>query len=184
MSAWFPVLVLVLCFIGPPAQSTTTAGPFTQSSAALPSDLMNRELTTLYNRQLKLADYSGKVIIINFFASWCAPCRMNLTDLIKIKQEFRGRGVEVMGLVAQENDPNIASVRRFVRLQQINFPVIWDDGGLGDSLAKTVKALSVLPQTFIIGKDGRILKHFEGFSLATTPALMRKALDEVGKEEH
>jgi thiol-disulfide isomerase/thioredoxin len=179
----FALLFLFLCFIGAQVQSRTSAGPFTQSFVALPSDLMNRDLTTLYNRRLKLADYSGKIAIVNIFASWCGPCRVNLTDLIKIKQEYPGSGVEVIGLVAQENDPSIASVRRFVRLQKINFPVVWDNNGFGESLVKAVDGRSVLPQTFVIDKDGRIRKHFQGYNPVNTPQLLREALDQIAKEK-
>jgi thiol-disulfide isomerase/thioredoxin len=181
-SAWFAVLPLLLCCIGAHAQARTTEATSNQSEVTLSSDLMNQELTTLYNRQLKLADYTRKITIINLFASWCAPCRQNLWDLIKIKQEYGGHGVEVIGLVVPESDPDIAAVRRFVRLQQINFPVVWDEKGLGESLVKAMKGQSVLPQTFIIGEDGRILKHFQGFDSKHTPVLMREVLDQAGKE--
>ncbi len=148
---------------------------------------MNRELTTLYNRQLKLADYSGKITIINLFASWCAPCRENLWDLIKIKQKYGGHGVEVIGVVGAVNDHDLASVRRFARLQKINFPIVWENEGFGESLVRTVDGpsvlgLSILPQTFIIGNDGRILKRFQGFNPSITPVLMREVLDQAGKE--
>ncbi|HSP62586.1 MAG TPA: TlpA disulfide reductase family protein, partial [Pyrinomonadaceae bacterium] len=181
-SAWFAVLPLLLCCIGVHPQSKATAGTSDQSEVTLSSDLINQELTTLYNRQLKLADYPGKITIINVFASWCAPCRQNLWDLIKIKQKYGGHGVEVIGLVVPESDPDIAAVRRFVRLQQINFPVVWDEKGFGASLVKAMKGQSVLPQTFIIGEDGRILKHFQGFDSKHTPVLMREVLDQAGKE--
>ena len=148
---------------------------------------MNQELTTLYDRRLKLADYSSKIIVLNIFASWCAPCLDNVSDLIKIKQEYGGHGVEVIGLVAPEIETNIAFVRKFIRLQQINFPVVWDDQDFGKSLVKTVDGphafgLNVLPQTFIIDKDGRILKRFEGFNHSITPALMRKVVDQAAKK--
>jgi thiol-disulfide isomerase/thioredoxin len=184
-SASLAVLPL-LCTIGALAQSGTTEVAPNQSEVTLSSDLMNHELTTLYNRRLKLADYSGKITIINLFATWCAPCRENLWDLIKIKREYGGRGVEVIGAVAAVNDHDLASVRRFIRLEQINFPVVWENEGFGDALVKTVDGpsvlgLSVLPQTFIIGNDGRILKRFEGFNPKVTPALMREVLDQGAK---
>lgn len=179
-SAWFAV-PLLLCYIGAHAQSKTTEGTSNQSEVTLSSDLMSQELNSLYNRQLKLADYSGRLVVLNIFASWCVPCRDNLWDLIKIKREYGGRGVEVIGLVAKDNVHDLASVRRFVRLQQINFPVVWDEEGFGESLVKAMKGQSVLPQTFIIGGDGRILKHFQGYESKRTPVLMREVLDQADK---
>jgi thiol-disulfide isomerase/thioredoxin len=187
-SAWFAAPLVLLCGIGPHGQSRTAERTSNQSEVTLSSDLMNRELTTLYNRQLKLADFSGKTTIINLFATWCAPCRENLRDLTKIKQKYGGLGVEVIAVVAAVNDHDLASVRRFARVQEINFPVVWENEGFGESLAKIVDgpsdlALSVLPQTFIIGNDGRILKRFEGFNPKITPGLMREVLDQARKNK-
>ncbi len=118
--AWFTVLVVSLCFIAAHAQgysgqgnltqssqrpestptsrdSKATEGAPTQSSATLPADILNHELKTIDDRVLKLADYSGKIIVVNLFASWCAPCRQNLWDLIKLKADYKPRDIEVIG---------------------------------------------------------------------------------------
>src|SRR6266545_2652244 len=204
--AWFTVLVVSLCFIAAHAQgysgqgnltqssqrpestptsrdSKATEGAPTQSSATLPADILNHELKTIDDGVLKLADYSGKIIVVNLFASWCAPCRQNLWDLIKLKADYKPRDIEVIGVVAHENDPNIDYLRTFAQQQEINFSVVWDKGDFGESLVKAVNGRTLLPQTLVIDKGGRIRSHFQGFSSENTPKFLRKTLDQITKEE-
>jgi peroxiredoxin len=89
----------------------------------------------------------------------------------------------VIGLVSNKNDPDITSVRKFVRDQEVNFEVVWDTEDYGESLVKAVNGRSVLPQTFIIDKAGRIRKHFQGYSPVNTPQFLREALNQVGQQE-
>ena len=204
--AWFTVLVVSLCFIAAHAQgnsgqgnlkrssqsrlestptgrdSKATEGPLTQSSAPLPADILNQELKTIDHRVLKLTDYSGKIIVVNLFASWCIPCRMNLSDLIRLKESYQDR-VQVIGLVTPEADPDVAFLYTFLQQQDIKFPVVLDDGGFGESLVKTVNGRSVLPQTFVIDKDGRIRSHYQGYSSENSPQLLRKALDQIDQKK-
>jgi thiol-disulfide isomerase/thioredoxin len=147
----------------------------------LPPTILDRELTTIDGRQLKLSDYSKRTIVLNFFASWCGPCRMNLPDLIDLKRSYVGHPIEVIGLVSQKNDPDIDAVRKFVRDQGINFQVVWDTENLTESLIKVVNGRSVLPDTFIIVR-GTVQKTFFGFNTSTSPQLLRRALDQIGRE--
>jgi len=110
--------VLLACFVW--AQAQDQKAP-TQSVVTLPPSILDRELTTIDGRQLKLSDYSNRTIVLNLFASWCGPCRMNLPDLIDLKRSYVGHPIEVIGLVSQKNDPDLDAVRKFVRDQGINF---------------------------------------------------------------
>jgi len=143
---------------------------------------MNRGLITIDNRRLRLSDYPDKTIVLNLFASWCGPCVLNLRDLVLVSKTYRVHPIEVIGLVSHKNDPNIAFVRRFLRHQKVKFPVIWDNNDFGESLVKAINGHSVIPQTFVIDKFGRIQKHFEGYSPLNSSQLLREALDQVGQE--
>jgi peroxiredoxin len=177
--AWLTVLGLS-CFVFAQAQSEEAKE---QSFVTIPASMMNRELRTIHNRSLKLSDYSRKIIILNSFADWCGPCVLNLKDLIRLKKTYKSHSIEVIGLVWDKNDPNIATVRQFARQLKIRFPVIWDRIGFQESLFKLVNGRRIIPQTFIIDMDGRIRKHFMGFDTLKTPRLLREALDQVGREK-
>jgi peroxiredoxin len=107
---------------------------------------------------------------------------INLRDLIRLGEKYKTHRIEVLGLVSDKNDPLIATVRKFARRQKIKFQVIWDNDDFEESLVKLVNGRSVLPQTFIIDRAGRVRKHFQGYSPLNMPQLLREGLDQVGKE--
>jgi thiol-disulfide isomerase/thioredoxin len=170
--------VLLACFVWAPAQNQSAP---TQTVVTLPSSILDRELTTIDGRRLKLSDYSNRTVVLNLFASWCGPCRMNLPDLIDLKRSYVGHPIEVIGLVSQKNDPDVDAVRKFVRDQGINFQVVWDTENFGESLLKIVNGRSVLPDTFIIVR-GTVRKTFFGFNASLSPQLLRQTLDQIGRE--
>jgi thiol-disulfide isomerase/thioredoxin len=170
--------VLLACFVCVQAQNQNAP---TQSLVTLPSSILDRELTTIDGRQLKLSDFSNRTIVLNLFASWCGPCRMNLPDLIDLKRTYVGHPIEVIGLVSQKNDPDLDAVRTFVRDRSVNFEVIWDTENFGDSLIKAVNGRSLLPDTFIIVR-GNVRKTFFGFNASMTPQQLRQTLDQIGQE--
>src|SRR5437899_505973 len=127
--AWPTALAVCLCFMAAYAQgsggqgnlklspqgqlestpagrdSKAMEGSPTQSSAPLPSDILNQELKTIDGRVLKLADYPGKIIVVNLFASWCGPCVVNLKDLIQLKKKYKAHQIEVIGVASNKTDP-------------------------------------------------------------------------------
>lgn len=116
-------------------------------------------LEDLRGRTFRLSDYKGKVVLINFWATWCPPCRAELPDLVKWQREYRGRGLQVIGVTYPPE--KIAEVRRFVRKLKVNYPV-----ALG---AKETKALffqgETLPLTVIIDREGYVRDLIEGILL-------------------
>jgi peroxiredoxin len=153
-----------------------------ETYVSLPVDLLNREVTTLNHRQLKLSDYSGKIVVLNFFASWCGPCRMTLSDLIDLKRKYHTYPIEVLGLVSKKNDTDIDEVRKFIRNQGINFPVIWDTEDFAATLLQLAGTQDVLPHTFVIDRSGKIRQDFPGFNPMATPQTLRATLDRIGSD--
>jgi thiol-disulfide isomerase/thioredoxin len=170
--------VLLACFVCVQAQNQNAP---TQSVVTLPSSILDQELTTLDNRHLKLSDYSDRTIVLNLFASWCGPCRMNLLDLIDLKRSYVRSPIEVIGLVSQKSDPDIDAARKFVLDQRVNFQVVWDTENFGDALVQAVNGRTVLPQTFVI-VQGRVRKTFSGFHEFMTPKLLRETLEQIAQE--
>jgi thiol-disulfide isomerase/thioredoxin len=136
-------------------------------------------LTTIDGQSLKLSDYKGKVIIINLWASWCGPCRIETPELVRMSQEYKARGVEFVGLTTRQNDPDLEPIKDFVREQQVTYKTVYDDGTFAGPLSQTVRARAVIPQSYVISRDGNILKHFEGFNAEQTPRLMRQAIEQA-----
>lgn len=165
----------------PKAPATNTAPPpaTTVNSIPLPSSLLETPLTTIDGKTLKFSDYNGHVVVINLWASWCGPCRVETPELIQMSKDFKARGVEFVGLTTKGNDPEIEPIKEFVSEQQVPYKTVWDDGRFAGPLTQAVRARAVIPQSFVLLRDGSIFKHFEGFNQMQTPKLLREAIEQA-----
>ena len=169
----------------------TTASPGAQAPVqnnaaplafvSLPPAVRDTKLQTLDGESLKLSDYGDKVLIVNLWATWCGPCRKEMPELVKMSNEYKARGLVVLGLATTYNEQSggLQGVKDYVREQKVPYKIIWDDGTLASPLVDAVRGRQVIPQSFVISRDGRILKHFTGFSELSTPALMRQAVEDA-----
>lgn len=116
-------------------------------------------LKDIEGRYIRLSDYRGKVVLVNFWATWCPPCRKEIPDLIRLQRDYRSRGLRVIGVTYPPQ--KLAAVRRFVRRVKVNYPV-----GLGTKQTKLLFTPSeTLPVTIVIGTDGTIRDIIEGILL-------------------
>ena len=125
---------------------------------------------------IKLGDYSGKVLLVNLWATWCGPCRMETPELVKLNKEFKDRGVEMIGLSTEDPDASAQSVQEFVRAYNVDYQIGWAKREVALAL---MQGKTNIPQSFIIARDGRILKRFIGFNPQATPAQLKQALEQA-----
>jgi len=142
----------------------------------LPPNLRDAELRSLNGRSLKLADYAGKVMLVNLWATWCAPCRIEIPELVKLHKEFKSQGLEMVGLSMENADASAETVRNFVRDFRMDYRVGWATPEVAGTL---MQGRDAIPQSFVISRDGRILKRFVGFSPTDTPAQIRQVIEEA-----
>jgi thiol-disulfide isomerase/thioredoxin len=145
-----------------------------EAPAALPAAQMSFKL--LDGQSLKLADYSGKVVVVDLWATWCGPCRQEIPHLIEMANEYKSRGVEVVGLTTEDPAAQEQVVKDFTQQFKINYPIGWADPDLAEVL---MNGRNGIPQTIIIGKDGKVKKHFVGFHPLASPRQMKAAVDEA-----
>jgi len=170
----------------PANRVTVNTAPNTVNNAppvafvALPQGVRDAKLQTLDGESVKLSDYNDKVLVVNIWATWCGPCRQEMPELVKMSNEYKSRGLVVLGLATTYNEQNdVQHVKDYINTQKIPYKIIWDDGTLATPLAQAVQARPVIPQSFVISRDGRIVKHFQGFSALSTPQLMRQAIEDA-----
>jgi len=113
------------------------------------------ELSDISGKPLNLSDFQGKVVLIDFWATWCTPCRWAVPDLVELQEKYRARGFRVIGI---SMDDDVGSVRDFYKRFQMNYPVAMG----GDSLGDLYGGIEGLPTTFLIGRDGRIRNKHVG----------------------
>lgn len=151
--------------------------PDTSKLTPVPVEALSAELKDTDGSQLRLSEFGGKVLVINLWATWCGPCHRQIPDLVKLAGEYHERDVEVLGLTTDSNDPDIGEVRNFIRDQKVPYRTIYDRTVLAASLQTATNARPVIPLTFIITRDQKILTLFEGYDRRTTPQKMRQYVD-------
>jgi thiol-disulfide isomerase/thioredoxin len=129
---------------------------------------------------IKLGDYSGKVMLVNLWATWCGPCRMETPELVKLNKEFKDRGVEMIGLSTEDPDASAQKVQEFVRAYNVDYQIGWAKREVALAL---MQGKTNIPQSFIIARDGRILKRFIGFNPQSTPPQLKQALEQALAEK-
>ncbi len=119
---------------------------------------------------------SGKVLVVDFWASWCAPCKASFPALGKINADYAARGVVLVGVSVDEK---ASAYTAFVKKQAPPFPA------LHDAQQKLVRAVQVpaMPTTYLIGRDGRIRSIHAGYHGDTTDKLLRAELDALLAEK-
>src|SRR6266403_1287883 len=97
---------------------------------SMPDSLRDAELPTIGGKTIKLADYSGKVVILNLWATWCGPCREETPELIDLSREYKDKGVQFIGITTKENESQngIEGVKLFARGYQDPYGMVFTDG--------------------------------------------------------
>ena len=173
------VLMLVALFVGSSCNSndrTTTTTTTDSVYPPLPPVVLETELRAASGSPIKLSDYSGKVLLVNLWATWCGPCRLETPELVKLHKEYQARGVEMVGLSTENPDASAQRVVDFVKAFNVDYHVGWATPEVALTL---MQGRDAIPQSFIITREGRILKRFIGFSPATTPPQLRQALEDA-----
>jgi len=114
------------------------------------------ELKDIKGRTFRLNDYRGKVVLINFWATWCVPCRAEMPDLVKWQREYKGRGLQIIGITYPPEE--LVEVQEFISGIKVNYPIVM---GLEETKARFDQG-DVLPITVVIDRRGRVRDVIRG----------------------
>ncbi len=152
-----------------PPTTTVTTGEL----MFLPESLREREIKGIKNGNFRLADFPGKVLVINLWASWCGPCRREVPEYEKVRKLFTGQEVEFVGLTAE--DQRFADqVHKFLTEVSFGFRLGWADRDLARTL---MNGRGSVPQTIIIDNEGHIVNHWTGYSSGASGERLRRAIN-------
>jgi thiol-disulfide isomerase/thioredoxin len=116
-------------------------------------------LNDIRGRSLRVSDYKGKVVLLNFWATWCPPCRAEMPDLVKLQREYAKQGLQIVGVTYPPE--TVKEVQRFVRKLGVNYPI-----ALGTKETKSLFAQTeTLPITVVIDRAGKVRDTIEGILL-------------------
>ena len=122
----------------------------------------------------RLGDYHGRVLVVDFYATWCEPCRKSIPNLIAIQQKFASEGLQVVGLNVGGPDDRV-KVSKFAADLRISYPLGFPDKTLTDLF---FVGDQTIPQTFVFDRDGQLVKRFIGYD-QTTEGELGKVIQET-----
>ena len=159
------ILVLILCMGG--FFLLPQCGKEKESPAGLAPDFT---LKTLAGQEITLSRLKGKVVLLDFWATWCGPCRESIPHLIQLYSHYRENGFELVGMDVDKGD--VETVRKFVKSMDIPYPIVVAP----DDVVKSYRVNS-LPATILIDKEGKLRERFGGFSSTIAQELTRKVVE-------
>lgn len=166
------LLALALTACG--GQQTGSGGGADSAANAAP----DFTLKDIDGRTVRLSDYRGKVVVINFWATWCVPCAAELPHLQRIYDKYRARGLELLA-VSMDGPESVASVVPQARQYGLTFPVLIDEE---TRVVGIYNPKRTAPYTAIIGRDGAVANTREGYSAGDEVALEAELQALLGPE--
>lgn len=123
---------------------------------------VNFKLTDSNGQEVQLADYKDKVVLLNFWATWCGPCEVEIPWFREFETEYKDRGFAVLGV--STDDDGWPTVRAFMETRQMNYRVLMDDR----NMPSPYKEIEALPTTFLIDREGRVAGIHSGLVSKST----------------
>lgn len=114
------------------------------------------QLTSLEGKSVKLSDYRGKAVVLNFWATWCGPCKVEMPWFVDLQNKYRDAGLEIVGV--SMDDGNKDAVAKFAKEMGVNYTVLMGKESVGDAYGGVLG----LPTTFYIDRNGKITNSVAG----------------------
>ena len=154
------------------AVAGAVAGALALQSRSGAAELLAARYPDTDGRVRRLLDWRGRVLLCNFWATWCAPCREEVPMLVAAKQQWASRGFEVVGIGIDSAD----NVREFSKTYQVNYPVLVADGSVLELMRKLGNRGGGLPYSIVLDRTGSIAERHLG---ALTAEDLRRVLESL-----
>jgi thiol-disulfide isomerase/thioredoxin len=129
-------------------------------------------LQSLDGNSMRLSDWRGKAVLLNFWATWCGPCKIEMPWFIELQKQYGAQGLQIVGIAM--DDSGKEDIAKFAKEMGVNYPVLLGKEEVGDAYG----GVPALPETFFIGRDGKIVDKIIGLKgKAEIEESIKKALD-------
>lgn len=150
--------IIANTFFGKVAQTITFCLLFSISTAYAAAKMPSFNLPdAVSGSTVNSADFTGKTLLVTFFATWCPPCMQEVPTLIELHQQFSKANFSVVGLSVDEGGPDV--VAKLVEKRSINYPVLMADA----TTTRDFGGVVGIPTSFLINKEGNVVKKYPGY---------------------
>jgi peroxiredoxin len=112
-------------------------------------------LQTLDGKPLRLSDFRGKAVLLNFWATWCEPCKVEMPWFVEMQKQYAAEGLQVIGVSMDDDGPE--EVAKFAKEMAVDYPILLGKQADRDSVANLYGGVQFLPETFYIDRQGKIV---------------------------
>ena len=116
-------------------------------------------LTGIDGKAYTLSSFRGRVVVVDFWATWCPPCQASIPVFNRIYETFKGQGVVVLGVSINSSPGSMAKIRQFAKDYKVQYPLLWDNNNVADAYG-----VQSIPTAFVIDKNGNISERHLGYS--------------------
>lgn len=146
---------------GPPVPRLTASGVAPDFS-----------LASLDGKNVRLSDLRGKAVLLNFWATWCGPCKVEMPWFVDLQNQYGAKGLQIVGVAM--DDASKEDIGKFAKTMGVNYPILIGTEAVGDQYG----GVPALPETFVIGRDGKLVDKIIGLKgKAEIEEDIKKALD-------
>jgi thiol-disulfide isomerase/thioredoxin len=149
-------------------RSSVSLGPKLLQSGPAP----DFSLEALNGKTMRLSDFRGKAVLLNFWATWCSPCKIEMPWFVDLQKEYGSQGLQIVGVAM--DDSSKEDIAKFAKDMGVNYPILIGKEAVGDEYG----GVPALPESFLIARDGRIVDRIIGLKgKAEIEDAVKKALD-------
>ena len=131
-------------------------GPSFAPRLALASPAPDFTLQSLDGRTMRLSDFRGKAVLLNFWATWCGPCKIEMPWFVELQNQYAAQGFQIVGVAM--DDASKEDISKFAKDMGVNYPILIGKESVGDEYG----GVPALPESFLIGRDGKIVDKILG----------------------
>jgi thiol-disulfide isomerase/thioredoxin len=129
-------------------------------------------LESLDGKTMRLSDFRGKAVLLNFWATWCGPCKIEMPWFVELQNQYAAQGFQIVGVAM--DDASKEDIGKFAKDMGVNYPILIGKESVGDQYG----GVPALPESFLIGRDGKIVDKIIGLrGKAEIEDAIKKAID-------
>jgi peroxiredoxin len=133
-------------------------------------------LQSLDGKTIHLSDFRGKAVLLNFWATWCEPCKLEMPWFVDLQKQYGAQGLQVVGVAM--DDADVEDIAKFAKEMDVDYPILVGKESARDAIGNDYGGVPFLPESFFISRDGRILDKVLGLkSKSEIEDSIKKVLD-------